>query len=84
MNFQRGTVVRAKAGHDKGSFYAVISVEGDSALITDGDRRNLSRPKCKKLIHLAFTRTVLSEQTMNDDSQISQALRHFEEKVRAY
>lgn len=83
MNFQRGTVVRAKAGHDKGSFYAVVSVEGDSAMITDGGRRNLSCPKRKKLIHLAFTRTVLSEQTMNDDSKISHALRPFEEKVRA-
>ena len=84
MNFQRGTVVRAKAGHDKGSFYAVVAVNGDSALVADGRKKTAAAPKCKKLIHLAFTKTVLSEQTMNDDSKISQALRPFEEKVRAY
>jgi len=81
MNFQRGTVVRTKAGHDKGSFFAVIRIEKDMAYIADGNVRKLSSPKPKKLIHLAFTRTVLDEQTMNDDRKLSDALRRFNEGV---
>lgn len=81
MNFQRGTVVRTKAGHDKGSFFAVIRLEKDRAYLADGQTRKIASPKPKKLIHLAFTRTVLDEQTMNDDSKLSDALRPFNEGV---
>lgn len=84
MNFVAGSVVRSKAGHDKGSFYAVLSVDEDMALIADGYDRPVSRPKRKKLIHLAFTRTVLSEQILNDDSKLSEALAPFNEGVRAF
>jgi len=83
MNYQRGTIVRSKAGHDKGSFYAVVAVNGDSALVADGRKKTAAAPKCKKLIHLAFTKTVLSEQTMNDDSKIQKELEPFNKRVRA-
>ena len=83
MGFQRGTVVRSKAGHDKGSFFAVLSHDGDTALIADGKTRTLSSPKRKKLKHLAFTNTVLSEQTMNDDTKIRLELAPFDQRVRA-
>ena len=83
MNFKRGTVVRTKAGHDKGSFFAVIRIEKDMAYIADGNVRKLSSPKPKKLIHLAFTRTVLDEQTMNDDTKIRLELAPFDQRVRA-
>ena len=83
MNFQRGTVVRSKAGHDKGSFYAVVSLEGDSAYVADGQKKTTAEPKLKKLVHLAFTKTVLSEQTMNNDSKIQSALEPFNRAVRA-
>ena len=77
MNFIRGTVVCSKAGHDKGSFFAVIAVDNDIALIADGKTRSVSAPKRKKLIHLAFTRTVLSEHELIDDSRLSEALGGF-------
>jgi len=48
MNFQRGTVVRSKAGHDKGSFFVVLETDGDTALISDGSSRPVSAPKRKK------------------------------------
>lgn len=83
MSFQRGTIVRSKAGHDKGSFFSVLSVTEDMALITDGKSRTIDKPKRKKLKHLAFTNTVLSEQTMNDDHKIRQELETFNSKVRA-
>jgi len=84
MNFVTGSVVRSKAGHDKGSFYAVLSIDDDSAYVADGGNRRVSSPKRKKLIHLAFTRTVLSEQILNDDSKLSEALAPFNEGVRAF
>ena len=83
MNYHSGTVVRSKAGHDKGSFYAVTAVEGDMALIADGVKHTVKAPKRKKLIHLAFTKTVLSEQTMNNDNKIQKELAPFNERVRA-
>ena len=73
MNFFRGTVVCSKAGHDKGSFFAVLRTDGDIAFIADGKTRKISSAKKKKLIHLAFTRTVLDEQELNDDSRLSEA-----------
>ncbi len=82
MGYQRGTVVRSKAGHDKGSFYAVVKLEGDTALVADGNKRTAARPKRKKLIHLAYTSTVLNEQIMNDDSKIRQEILIFDKKVR--
>ena len=80
MNFIRGTVVCSKAGHDKGSFFAVIAVDDDMAFVADGKTRKISDPKKKKLIHLAFTRTVLSEQEINDDSRLSEALSVFNQR----
>ena len=83
MNFQRGTVVRSKAGHDKGSFYAVVSIDGDEAYVADGLKKTTAERKHKKLKHLAFTKTVLSEQTMDNDSKIQSALEPFNRAVRA-
>ena len=83
MNYHRGTVVRSKAGHDKGSFYAVVSLEGNSAYVADGQKKTTAEPKLKKLVHLAFTKTVLSEQTMNNDNKIQKELAPFNERVRA-
>ena len=53
-----------------------------TALIADGVSRAISAPKRKKLIHLAFTHTVLPERTISDDSKLREALKPFNEKVR--
>ncbi len=84
MNFQRGTVVRSKAGHDKGSFFVVLETDGDTALISDGSSRPVSAPKRKKLRHLAFTRTVLCEQSLKDNSKICEAIETFRKKAAAF
>ena len=41
MEFVKGLVVRSKAGHDKGSFYLVLGLETDMAVVCDGSRRAL-------------------------------------------
>ncbi len=77
MEVQRGQVVRSLAGHDKGGFLAVVQVAPPFALVCDGKRRPLERPKRKKLFHLAPTATVLPEEALRTNRQIRSALRRF-------
>ncbi|MBQ3413137.1 MAG: KOW domain-containing RNA-binding protein [Oscillospiraceae bacterium] len=77
MEIKRGTVVRSKAGHDKGLFLAVLDVDGRFALTADGKTRTIVSPKRKNLIHLAPTATVLSEGEMESDSSLRKALKRF-------
>lgn len=77
MELQRGTIVRSAAGRDKGSFCAILRMEGDFALLCDGRRRPLERPKHKKRIHLAPTGTVLPEQALRSNRAVRQALRTY-------
>lgn len=79
MEWKRGQVVRSLAGHDKGSFLAVLECAPPYAVVCDGKRRPLERPKRKKLFHLAATGTVLPEEALKTNRQIRSALRPFRE-----
>ena len=70
MEFVKGLVVRSKAGHDKGSFYLVLGLETDMAVVCDGSRRALANPKRKKLIHLSPTKTVIPNHLMKTNREI--------------
>ena len=59
MDFVTGQLVRAKAGRDAPNTLAVLAVEGEYLLLADGRRRKVEKPKRKKAIHTAPTRTVL-------------------------
>ena len=76
MDIQKGSIVRALAGRDKGGFFVVLETEGPFALIADGKRRRIQRPKRKKLIHLAPTNTVY-EGSIETDPQIRKAIKKF-------
>ena len=52
MEIQIGSVVRSKAGRDKGGLFIVIARDGEFAYLADGDRRRAESPKKKKLKHL--------------------------------
>ncbi len=58
MNIQKGSIVIAKAGRDKGGCYVVLECDQNFALIADGKRRRVEHPKRKKLMHLSPTNTV--------------------------
>ena len=73
MNIQKGSIVRAKAGRDKGGFFVVLSVSNGYALIADGKRRRLEQPKKKNLLHLAATNTVY-EGSIQTNPQIKRIL----------
>ncbi len=77
MEVKRGQVVRSLAGHDKGGFLVVLQTEPPYALVCDGKRRPLERPKRKKLIHMAPTATVLGEEPLRTNRQIRTALSPF-------
>lgn len=77
MELKRGQVVRAKAGRDQGSFLAVLEAEPPWAVVADGKRRPLERPKRKKLIHLAPTASVLPEEGLLSNRRLRAALRGF-------
>ena len=76
MDFEKGMVVRAKAGRDKGKFLVILEIQGGYALIADGRRRRVERPKRKKLIHLAPTKTV-HQGSLETNPKIKQILREF-------
>ena len=75
MEFQRGLVVKSKAGHDKGTFLTVLEVKGKSLLLSDGKRRSLLKPKLKKIIHVAPSCYVLTEDKLTTDKKIREALK---------
>ena len=76
MTIQKGSVVRATAGRDKGGYFVVLGTEGSFAFIADGRRRKVQRPKKKNVCHLAPVNTVY-EGSIETNPQIKKALREF-------
>lgn len=63
---ERGTVVIATAGKEKGGFYVVTQVlDSRYVLIADGRRRPLEKPKKKNTAHLKRTNAVIGEISTN-------------------
>ena len=58
---EKGRVVRSKAGRDEGKYFVVIALDGDEfALVADGQRRGIEKPKRKRLKHLFVTEETIS------------------------
>ena len=71
MDIAKGSVVIAKAGRDKGKPFVVTEViDSRYALIADGKRRPLERPKKKNLIHLQATSAAVDCVTTNRQLRI--------------
>ena len=47
MNIQKGSIVRALAGRDKGGFFVVLGTDGSYACIADGKGGGFSTPSGK-------------------------------------
>ena len=78
---ERGTVVIAAAGKEKGGFYVVTQVlDSRFVLIADGKRRPLEKPKKKNVAHLKRTNHVIGTITTNRQLRIT--LRAFIEEVK--
>lgn len=54
MDFEKGQLVKSKAGRDKGEYFLIYDIVDDkNVLIVDGKIRRLEKPKLKKKIHLS-------------------------------
>ena len=76
MDIVKGSVVRAKAGRDKDSYFVVLDVLDKFALIADGKSRKLEKPKKKNLNHLEATKSVIT-QNLETNRKIKKALSDF-------
>lgn len=76
MTIPVGTVVKARAGRDKDSFFVVVKSDDKWAYIADGKRRKAEKPKRKNPIHLSATKVVLPD-SMDTNRNISKALKNF-------
>ena len=76
---QVGQVVKATAGRDKGSFFAVTYAAGAEVYIADGKTRRLGRPKRKNARHIEATDTIID---LNDktDKRLRRFLKEFKEQ----
>lgn len=79
-----GSVVISKAGRDKGDWFVVLGLEGDYAMLANGNLRKVDKPKKKKLKHLQKTNYVsdkISEEMKNvgkiTDSAVRKVLAEF-------
>ena len=76
MSIVKGSIVRAKAGRDKGGFFIVLDADKEFAFIADGKRRKVQHPKKKKMMHLCATNTVI-EGSFETNPQIKRILNQF-------
>jgi ribosomal protein L14E/L6E/L27E len=78
---ERGTVVRSKAGRDKGMFMAVISLDPKGVVLADGKERPLECPKLKNLKHISLTNTCLNEEQLKTNRSLRHALSDFRNEL---
>jgi len=57
---------KSRAGHDKGSWYAIIRQESGFVYIADGRRRKLESPKKKNINHIEITRKTIELEHFTD------------------
>lgn len=55
MEIKIGSVVRSKAGRDKGDYFVVLAMDGNFVYMANGELRKVDNPKKKKLKHLQGT-----------------------------
>ncbi|MBQ2775753.1 MAG: KOW domain-containing RNA-binding protein [Clostridia bacterium] len=74
MSFERGCVVRAIAGRDKGRLLAVTRVLQNGIEVCDGKERKLQKPKIKNPKHVEQTRFKVTENELAFDGRLRKAL----------
>ena len=71
---QRGSVVTAAAGKEKGRLLAVLAADADGLLLADGRKRRTERPKRKNPRHAAEAGVILDEAAMATNRELRRAL----------
>ncbi len=52
MTPERGEIVQSTQGRDKGEYFVVVGVVGNTLVLADGVKRTLDRPKRKNVKHV--------------------------------
>ena len=55
---QEGQIVRSKAGHDRRTFYVILSWTERDVFVADGIKHTLEQPKRKNRKHVWYSRKV--------------------------
>ena len=64
---QVGSVVASLKGHDTDRLYVVTRIDGEFAMLVDGEYRLLDKPKKKRIKHLKLAyEDRLDEETLGD------------------
>ena len=74
---EAGRIVRSVAGHDAGSFYAVVDIREGFCYIADGHLRKLESPKKKNPAHLRLTDAAVDLTQVCTNRQLAAALRPY-------
>ena len=74
MEFQKGQVVLAKAGREKGRLLVVTDANETRVFVCDGKERPLEKPKAKNPRHLQKTTMTLEPETMATNRKLKKAL----------
>lgn len=80
MELVKGSVVRSAAGHDKGGFFAVVTLDGGYVYIADGRERLLSHPKKKNIRHIRPTKGIIDLEGITDKG-LRNILKEYSERL---
>jgi len=60
-----GTLVKSKAGHDKGTIYVVIKEDEKNVYVSDGRLKSVEQPKKKNIRHIQPIKKCCSDELVN-------------------
>ena len=72
-----GCLCYSLAGHDKGSFYVIISNDHDIVFLADGVNKTVDNPKKKKLKHIQIINKKILNSVPYDNTDIKRAIKLF-------
>ena len=59
--YEIGMLVQSKSGHDQGTVYVIMDMQGDYLFLVDGTIKKMSNPKKKNKKHVQRSDSVLHE-----------------------
>lgn len=76
MNFEKGMLVRSKAGHDKDALFVVVAESGTSLYLADGTGKTMEHPKRKNKKHVQLIHKKLENPMEMCNEGIKDFIRH--------
>ncbi len=68
MNFEIGTLVCSKAGHDKGQLFVVVKEDKNNLYLSDGKNKTVEYPKKKNKKHVQIIHKKLDLSQIEKDT----------------